>query len=72
MNIDTNTQTAVAHVLGVRRGRAALLALALFSAGAAGALPGTGLVAATAHAGQWVRLQALKKRPEPEGVSAIR
>ena len=48
--------TVVAHVLRWRCGRAALLALALFGAGAAGVLPGTGLVASAAYAGQWVQV----------------
>ena len=56
MSIDTDTPTVVAHVLRVGRGRAALLALALFGAGAVGVLPGTGLVAPVAYAGQWVQV----------------
>ena len=50
MRNTTHTSTLASRMPHARGARAALLALALFAAGAAGALPGSSLIASVADA----------------------
>jgi hypothetical protein len=56
MRNTTHTSILAARMPHARSARAALLALALFAAGAAGALPGNAFIASAAYAGQWIQV----------------